>query len=84
MESIVDIFDCLHTSIGEETYKDKSKINLVEYGIFFHYHLYFIPTNKKGYGKVEKLPPPDSSSFDWPLPCQSTSEAYQCKFFTKI
>ena len=65
-------------------YKDSSKINLAKNGIFFYDHFYFIPTNKKGYGKVEKSPLPDLSSSDWPLPCQSTSEAYRCKIYTEV
>ena len=60
----MDVFDCLHNSIGEEMYKDRSKINLAKNEIFFYDHFYFVPTNKKDYGKVEKLPLPEFSSFD--------------------
>ena len=84
LESIVDVFDCLHSSIGEEMYKERSKINLAKNGIFFYDHFYFIPTSRRSYGKIEKLPLPGLSNTDWPLPCQSTSEAYRCKLYAEI
>ena len=65
-------------------YKDRSKINLTENGIFFYDHFYFIPTSKKTYGKVDKLALLGLSSTDWHLPCQSTSEAYRCKLYAKV
>ena len=80
----MDVFDCLHGSIGEQIYKDRSKSKLAESGVFFYDHFYYIPTTRHKYGMVEKIPLPDFDSKDWPLPSQSTSEAYRCRIFTEI
>ena len=48
LEIIVDVFDCLHNSIGEEMCKDRPKNNLAKNGIFFYDHFYFVPSRKKG------------------------------------
>ena len=84
MDSIVDVFDCLHSSIGEELYKNRSKSSLAKNGIFFYDHFYYIPGKSKIYGKVEKIALPSFDSIDWPLPCQNTSEAYRFKLYAEI
>lgn len=84
LESIVDVLDCFHGSIGEQIYKGRSKSTLAENGVFFYDHFYYIPKNRQRYGMVEKIPLPDFDSLEWPLPSQSTSEAYRCRIFTEV
>ena len=84
LESIVGVFDCFHSSIGEEIYKERSKSSLLENGIFFYNHFYYIPRRKEAYGKLKLLPILDFDSTDWPLPRQRISEAYRCKLFVEI
>ena len=80
----MDVFDCFHGSIGEQIYKDRSKSNLAENGIFFYDHFYYVPNKRQTYGNVEKIPLPKFDSHDWSLPSQGTSEAYRCKIFTEV
>lgn len=84
VESIVDVFECLHGSIGEQMYKGRSNTDLAENGIFFYDHSYYIPLDKGQYGHIEKLSLPAFDSLDWPLPSQSTSEAYKCRLYTEV
>ena len=84
LESIVDVFECLHSAIGEQMYKGRSNIDLAENGIFFYDHFYFIPLGRSQYGQVEQISLPNFDSIDWPLPSQSTSEAYKCKLYIEI
>ena len=46
LESLVDVFDYFHGNIGEQMYKDRSKSNLVENGVFVYDHFYYILTNR--------------------------------------
>ena len=64
----MDVFDCQHGSIGEHIYRDRSKSNLAENGIFFFDHFYLVPTFRQTYGKLEKIPLPNFDSPEWSLP----------------
>ena len=46
LESIVDMFDYFHGDIGEQMYKDRSKSNQANNGIFFYDHLYYLPIKR--------------------------------------
>ena len=80
----MDVFDCFHGHIGEQMYKDRSKSNLAENGIFFYYNLYYLPIKRQSYGRVERIPLPNFDSHDWYSPSQSIIEVYRCRIFIEI
>ena len=83
LESIAYVFDCFHSRIREEMYKERSKSSLPKNGIFFYDHFYYISRGKEVYGQLKLLPIPYFDSIDWLLLSQRTSEAYRCKLVAK-
>ena len=56
---------------------------LAHAGIFFYDQFYHLDASLSN-GWLEEIPLPGFSTPEWPLPCSTISEAYQCKLFHEV